>query len=213
MSVFAQCQPSTLMDCTQSCGPNSYRQALRAAHAAGRFSWQSSADRPRISGLQGSQLQQQQQLAQQQQLRALLDRLQVSQTANGDVAFEQNAEIDNVPGPSANGLMPANSGGPGVSHGSQGNAHVGRHTHSCDQQQAHSSLLAAAGPQSAAVDNSSTAGHPNATDSSRSGSSQVQHQQQGCCDHHCQHDGLPDPLEPSEAEYQAAVREALQVGQ
>jgi hypothetical protein len=120
--------------------------------------------------------------------------------------------------PSANGQSPANGQHTLVGYSSQGNDHGNGHTHSwSQQQQVQSSLSAAAAvpPPRAAVDNSSSAGHMR-TVSSSSGSGHPEgqpQQQQGCRGHHGPQDGLPDPLEPSEAEYHAAVREALQVRQ
>jgi hypothetical protein len=155
--------------------PRARRQALRAAHAAGRFSWQAAADRPRAVGAAQASAQARQQ-QQQQQLLGLLQQLEAA-SASSDRAQQRQD--------SANGR----------DQGQQSElASVKPGFYSEQMQRA---VEAAAAGAAAGGSSSSHA-----------------EQQHGCVGHHaCQHhhgsDG-GDPLEPTEAEYTAAVREALQ---
>jgi hypothetical protein len=170
------------------------RQALRAAHAAGRFSWQEASDRPRTQGATADHSQHQQQQQQQQQLMALLEEMQL-QTAQG---------------PSGGCDVAANGSDQGAGRGTGGSA-VKPGFYEQQMQRAVADALAAtaASSQQEQQPNSSAHahGHAHACGAAAGG-------------HGCQHghDHAPpsdplepnNPLEPNEAEFKAAVKEALQ---
>lgn len=166
------------------------RQALRAAHASGRFSWQDAADRPRVRGVAAAAAagtsNAQQEHQQQQHLLSLLDQMQLETTGSAADACDVRAAANDQH------AMPATAVKPGF--------------YEQQMQRALADAVAASASQEAVQGSSS----------SNAGASHG-HGCGGAATHGCQHshshehDPLePSPLEPTEAEFNAAVREALQ---
>eukprot|EP00879_Flechtneria_rotunda_P030416 GHRR01033046.1.p1 GENE.GHRR01033046.1~~GHRR01033046.1.p1 ORF type:complete len:252 (+),score=104.38 GHRR01033046.1:970-1725(+) len=169
-------------------------QALRAAHAAGRFSWQAAADRPRLQGTRSEQ-----QLQQQRQIPDILQGVQFSGRSavtalhgNAPAKYEQSSS-------QVEGCMTVKPG--------------------FYEQQLQDAMTAAAAAEQ--PDASSANGQAEAFSVSNgsyaeqmpAGGHQHSHHA-GCCSHQHHHEP-PDPLdsnelEPTEAEYKAAVEEAVQ---
>lgn len=174
------------------------RQSLRAAHAAGRFSWQEAADRPRAGGPSHTQPQQQQ-----QQLLTLLERVRL-ETAGG--------------GSHPGGLASDTASTGRDQGGSQSGGFISIKPGFYAEQMQRAAVAATAASAPGGVTAGASASTPAAE--------QAQQLQPSCaagashaCQHHChghhQHEAadpleLGTPLEPTEAEYNAAVREALQ---
>ncbi len=178
------------------------RQALRAAHASGRFSWQDAADRPRTQGAAAAATQQQQRQQQQQQLLSLLEQMQLQTHHASSSAAAGEGGCDVAAGCSdQQGLR-----------GSAGTAAVKPGFYEQQMQRAVEDALAATAQQeisSSAAGSSHSAGVQHAC----GGAAGHAHH---CCGHgdHSQANSDPlepnNPLEPNEAEYAAAVKEALQ---
>ncbi|KAF6254058.1 DNA repair REX1-B-domain-containing protein [Scenedesmus sp. NREL 46B-D3] len=169
-------------------------QALRAAHASGRFSWQSEADRPRLSQSTGKQQQQQQ-----QDVTSKLEQMQLQ--ARTAAATPVSSDVAAVGGPDQH------VGGP--HHQQQVDGFMSVKPGFYEQQLQQAAAAAAVAEHAEQVQQQQDGS---------SGGEQGHSDGHGCCGHGHGHDhdhGPPDPLdagtaEPTEAEYNAAVREALQ---
>jgi hypothetical protein len=170
------------------------RQALRAAHASCRFSWQEAADRPcaTVGGAQREQAAKQQQ----QQLLALLQQVELR---SNDTTGAAAAAATRDQGP----VAPAEGGG--RSDDTLDLVSIKPGFYAEQLQRAVTNAAAADAAAAASTDDDAGSSQP----------MQQQQQAHGCCGghhHHHSHGEAADvdPLEPSEAEYTAAVREALQ---
>jgi hypothetical protein len=170
---------------------------LRAAHASGRFTWQSEADRPRLSKSTSQPPPQQQQQPAQQNVTGMLEQMQLQRSS---AAARVSNDVAAVGGPDQH------------SNGQQqqqvdGFMSVKPGFYEQQLQQAEAAAAVAEHVEQAQKQ------HEGVTSGEQQGHSHSSH---GCCAHGHDHDhGPSDPLdagslEPTEAEYNAAVREALQ---